>query len=86
MFGKSWNYDEIAASFEELFAPYAKKNATFVIEEVIVNSAVQFVAVVLWKNALVASIERVWVHRMTVVLSRHAESWAIVSVHITPVR
>jgi hypothetical protein len=39
----------------------------------------------LWKNALVASMERVWMHRMTVVLVPRDE-WAILSIHVTPVQ
>jgi hypothetical protein len=85
VFGNSWKYAEIAASFEELFAPYAKKNAAYLVEEVIANSATHFVALVLWKNALIASMERVWLHRMIVVLSWQSEDWAIVSLQITPV-
>jgi len=57
--GKGWKYDEIAGNFETLFAPYAKKNAAHTVEEVLVETDDLLVAVVLWKNALVASMERV---------------------------
>ena len=84
--GKRWNYEEIAKNFEALFVPYSKKNASYTIEETLVNSNDHLVAIVLWKNALVASMERVWMHRMTVVLVSHGDEWAIVSMHITPVQ
>lgn len=84
--GRRWTYDEISRDFETLFVPYAKKNATYVIEETLIDSSDHLVAIVLWKNALVASMERVWMHRMTVVLVSHGGRWAIVSVHITPVQ
>jgi len=44
------------------------------------------VAIVLWKNAVLASMERVWMHRMSVVLVPEEEDWAIVLVQVTPVR
>jgi len=84
--GKRWNYEEIAQHFAELFVPYAKKNASYIIEETLISSNNQLVALVLWKNALVASMERVWMHRMTVVLVPNGDRWAIVSMHITPVQ
>lgn len=84
--GRRWTYDEISRDFETLFVPYAKKNATYVIEETLIDSSDHLVAIVLWKNALVASMERVWMHRMTVVLVSHGGRWAIVSAHITPVQ
>jgi hypothetical protein len=66
--------------------PYDKKNVTYVIEETLMDSSDQLVAIVLWKNALVASMERVRMHRMTVVLVSHGDEWAFVSMHITPVQ
>jgi hypothetical protein len=84
--GRRWNYDEIAANSDQLFVPYAKKNATYVIEETPVDSDAHLVAVVLWKNALVASMERVWMHRMTVVMVPKGGEWAIVSIQVTPVQ
>jgi Clp amino terminal domain, pathogenicity island component len=84
--GQRWKYDEIAVNFEILFAPYAKKNAAHAIEDVLVDSDEHLVAVVLWKNALVASMERVWMHRMTVVLVPREDDWAVVSLQVTPVQ
>jgi hypothetical protein len=84
--GKLWNYQEISRNFDTIFVPYAKKNATHLIEETLVDSNDQHVAVVLWKNALVASMERVWMHRMIVVLLSRDDEWAIVSMQMTPVQ
>ena len=43
-------------------------------------------AVVLWKNAILASMERVWMHRMSVVLVREGEEWVILLAQVTPVQ
>ena len=86
VFGKRWQYSDICSNFGNLFAPYAKKNATYIVEDTAVDSGNVLVVVALWKNALVASMERVWMHRMTVVLSPVGDHWAIVSVQTTPVR
>ena len=53
--GRRWTRDELEEDFESVFAPYAKKNATYIIEETIVDTTYHLVAVALWKNALVAS-------------------------------
>jgi len=82
--GKRWNHEEIVKNFETLFIPYAKKNAAYVIEKTLVDSNDHLVAIVLWENALVASMERVWMHRMTVVLVPDGTDWVIVSMHVTP--
>lgn len=84
--GKRWNREEIEKSFETLFAPYAKKNAAYLVEDTLTNTNDSFVAVVIWKNAILASMERVWIHRMSVVLVREAEDWAIALVQVTPVK
>src|SRR5258708_21793563 len=75
--GKRSNYEEISRNFEALFVPYAKKNASYVIEETLINSNDQLLVVVLWKNAILASMERVWMHRMSVVLAPQGDDWAI---------
>ena len=86
VFGKRWNREEIGKNFEALFAPYAKKNAAYTIEYTIIDTSELFVAVVLWKNAILASMERVWMHRMSVVLVPEDQDWAIALVHATPVQ
>jgi hypothetical protein len=84
--GKRWNREEIWKGFETLFAPYAKKNATHVVEGTLAETRELFVAVVLWKNALLASEQRAWMHRMSVVLIIGADAWEILLVQITPIQ
>ncbi len=84
--GKPWNREEIGKHFETLFILYAKKNATYAIEETIQDTKGVVAAIVLWKNAVLASLERVWMHRMSVVLVPEGEEWAIVLVQVTPVK
>jgi ketosteroid isomerase-like protein len=84
--GKRWNREEIAKGFEALFALYAKKNASYVVEATLAETTDLFVATVLWKNALLASEQRVWMHRMGVVLLPEADGWQILLVQVTPVQ
>lgn len=84
--GKRWNREEIEKQFETLFAPYAKKNAAYSIEETPVSTGDLLVAIVLWKNAILASMERIWIHRMSVVLVRENGEWKIVLMQVTPVQ
>src|SRR6202035_1178910 len=66
--GKRWDQDELARGFDVLFAPYGKKNASYVIEATLSDAHNVFVATVRWTNALLASEQRAWMHRMTLVL------------------
>jgi len=84
--GKQWKREDMRKNFEALFVPYAKKNSSYVIEDTLVDSNDLLVVVVLWKNALVASMERVWMHRMSVVLAPQGDDWAILLMQITPVQ
>lgn len=83
--GKRWTREEIENDGEMLFALYAKKNATYVLEEILADTSSLLIATVLWKNALLASQERSWMHRMTVVF-RERPDWKIVVVQVTPVQ
>ena len=83
--GRQWNREEIEKGFVALFAPYAKKNATHVIEQTLADSGDVVVAMVLWKNAILASMERIRIHRMGVVLVREDQDWAIALMQVTPV-
>ena len=85
VYGKRWNREEIYKEFETLFAPYAKKNATYIIEETLADTGDLLVVIVLWKNAILASLERVWIHRMSVVLVPQGDDWAIMLAQVTPV-
>ncbi len=85
-FGKRWNREEMFRGFETLFAPYAKKNASYVVEATLAQTSDVSVATVLWKNALLASMERSWMQRMTVVLVPDGEDWKILMVQVTAVQ
>ena len=85
VYGKRWNRAEIQKEFETLFAPYAKKNAAYLIEETLADTGELLIVIVLWKNAILASLERVWIHRMSVVLVPQGDDWAIMLAHVTPV-
>lgn len=84
--GKRWNRKEIGNGLETLFAPYAKKNVVYLIEETLADSRDILIGMVLWKNAILASMERVWMHRMCVVLVPEGDDWAIVLLQVTPVK
>jgi hypothetical protein len=85
VYGKRWNREEISKEFGSVFAPYAKKNATYTIEGAFVDTGDLLVVVVLWKNAILASLERVWMHRMSVVLVPEGDEWVILLAQVTPV-
>jgi ketosteroid isomerase-like protein len=84
--GNRWNREEICRGFETLFAPYAKKNASYVVEATLAETSELCVASVLWKNALLASEQRAWMQRMSVVLLREADDWQILLAQVTPVQ
>ena len=83
--GKRWNREEMYKGFETVFAPYAKKNATYAIEETLADTNDLLVVIVLWKNAILASLERVWMHRMSLVLVPQGDDWTIILAQVTPV-
>jgi hypothetical protein len=84
--GKRWSRQEITNGFETLFAPYAKKNASYVVEATLAETSELFIANVLWKNALPANEQRAWTHRMSVVLLPQTDEWQILFVQVTPVQ
>jgi len=84
--GKRWNREDIWKGFETLFAPYAKRNASYVVESTLAETRGVFVANVLWKNALLASEQRAWMHRMNIVLLPDAGDWKILLAQVTPVQ
>lgn len=83
--GKRWNRDEIWKGFDTLFSPYGKKNASYAVEAIVTDSDELFVATVRWNNALLASEQRAWMHRMSIVLAREANDWEILLAQVTPV-
>jgi hypothetical protein len=84
--GNRWNREEIWKRFEVLFAPYGKKNASYTVEAKLLETSELFVATVLWKNALLASEQRVWMHRMSIVLTTGVEGWEILLLQVTAVQ
>lgn len=84
--GRQWGREEMEKEFVSLFAPYAKRNAAHIIEQTLLDTGNMAVAIVLWKNAILASMERIWIHRMSVVLVREGEDWKIVLMQVTPVQ
>jgi ATP-dependent Clp protease ATP-binding subunit ClpA len=85
VYGKRWNREEIYKEFETVFAPYAKKNATYTVEQTLADTNELLVVIVLWKNAILASLERVWMHRMSLVLAPQGDGWTIILAQVTPV-
>jgi ketosteroid isomerase-like protein len=84
--GKRWSREEISKGFAALFAPYAKKTTTYIIADTLVDTGDLLVATVLWKNAVHASEQGNWIHRMSVVLIPEGDDWAILMAQVTPVQ
>lgn len=82
--GQRWNREELWKGFDKLFAHYAKKNSSYTVETALAETRELFVATVLWKNALLASEERVWMHRMSAVLLAE-NGWKILFLQVTAV-
>jgi len=83
--GQRWNREEMERGFDATFTRYAKKNASYAIETTLAQTSALFVATVLWKNALLASEERVWMHRMSATLVPEAGCWKIILLQVTGV-
>jgi uncharacterized protein (TIGR02246 family) len=84
--GKRWiGREEIEKQFEMLFAPYAKKNVTFLLEGAYSGPAESVVASVLWENVAFRGETTSSMHRMTVILAQEGDDWAIFLLQVTPV-
>lgn len=84
--GKCWRgRDEIEKQFEMLFAPYAKKNVTFVLQGTYPGPAESAVANILWENVTFGGEATRCLHRMTVMVTQEGEDWVISLVQVTPV-
>lgn len=81
--GKRWRRSDIAKSFGVLFASYAKKNATYVVEDACVRTDDTLVVTILWKNALLASGGRGWMQRMGMAWVLTDDDWRIGFVQVT---
>lgn len=70
-----------------LFSIYAKRNATYFVEDAITETGGLFIASVIWKNALLASQERSWMHRMTITFVQDANArWQVLFLQVTPIQ
>jgi Clp amino terminal domain, pathogenicity island component len=84
--GKCWTgCEEIAKEGNALFAPFAKKNATFLLEGVVNSPRGTVVATVLWEFAACAGQLSKSIHRMSIVMAPEGGGWAILLVQVTPV-
>ncbi len=83
--GKRWiGRKELERSAEILFAPFARKNAAFRVEDVDTGSAETVIASVFWEFASVAGNYSKSMLRMSIVLALVENDWAIVLVQATP--
>jgi len=84
--GNCWRgRDEIEKQFESLFAPYAKKNVTFVQEGIYPGPSESLIANILWENVTFGGEATRCLHRMTVMVAQEGEDWVIFLLQVTPV-
>jgi hypothetical protein len=84
--GRRWTgRSEIEKGAETLLAPFAKRNASFHLEDTTAGPSHTFIASVLWEFAAASSEHSKSVLRMSIVLARADEEWAIVLLQVTPV-
>jgi hypothetical protein len=84
--GKRWiGRTEIEKGAETLLAPFAKRNASFRLEDTSAGPSHTLLASVLWEFAVASSDRSKSVLRMSIVLAWADEEWAIVLVQVTPV-
>jgi hypothetical protein len=84
--GKCWSgRSEIEKAAETLLAPFAKRNASFRIEDTTAVPSHTFVASVLWEFAAASTDRGRSVLRMSIVMVWADEAWAIVLAQVTPV-
>jgi len=85
-FGKRWfGRKEIEKVAETLFAAFAKRNASFRLEDTTAGPSHTFVASVLWEFAAASTDRSRSVLRMSIVLVLMEEEWTIILVQLTPV-
>jgi len=85
--GKRWlGRMEIDKGTEALFAPFAKRNVSFLLERTTKGPSETFVASVLWEFAAASGDHSKSLLRMSIVLASAGEEWAIFLVQLTPVR
>jgi hypothetical protein len=83
--GKRWiGRTEIDKGAETLFAPFAKRNASLLLEDITKSPSETCVASVLWEFAAASSDHSKSLLRMSIVLASTGEDWAIVLMQLTP--
>jgi len=84
--GKRWTgRTEIDKGAEALFAPFAKRNASLLLEDITKGPSETCVASVLWEFAATSSDHSKSLLRMSIVLDSAGEEWRIVLMQLTPV-
>ncbi len=84
--GKRWlGRTEIDKGAEALFAPFAKRNVSLLLERTTKGPPETFVASVLWEFAAASGDHSKSLLRMSIVLAPDGEEWKIVLVQATPV-
>jgi hypothetical protein len=84
--GKRWlGPAEIEKGSGTLLAPFAKRSATFRVEDTTAGPSQTFVASVLWEFAAASADRSKSLLRMSIVLAWSEEDWTILLVQITPV-
>ena len=84
--GKRWTgRTEIDKGAEALFAPFAKRNASLLLEDITKGPSETCVASVLWEFAATSSDHGKSLLRMSIVLASTGEEWKIVLMQVTPV-
>jgi len=84
--GKRWSgRTEIEKAAQTLFAAFAKRNASFRLEDTTAGPSHTFVASVLWEFAAASTDRSRSVLRMSIVMVWADEAWAIVLAQVTPV-
>jgi ketosteroid isomerase-like protein len=84
--GKRWTgRTEIDKGAEALFAPFAKRNVSLLLEDITKGPSETYVASVLWEFAAASSDHSKLPLRMSVVLGPDGEGWKIVLMQLTPV-
>jgi hypothetical protein len=83
--GKRWTgRTEIEKGAETLFAPFAKRNVSLLMEGATNYSSETFAASVLWEFDAASSDRSKSLHRMSIVLAFTGEEWTIILVQVTP--
>ena len=83
--GKRWiGRTEIDNGAETLFAPFAKRNASLLLEDMTKGPSETCVASVLWEFAAASSEHGKSILRMSIVLASTEEEWTVVLMQLTP--